>query len=196
VQRFREPATRPRPLPAWWRNDWPLVYVTFGSVVPTIDEHFPGLYRAAIDAIAPLPVNALVTVGRDRDPADLGPLPPNVHATRWIPQADVLPHAAAVVCHGGSGTVLGALSAGVPMALLPLFADQNVNARRVAAIGAGIEASQPADLTGAVRRLLDEPRYREAALAVADEVEELPPVDVAVGIVDELVAYSQPRSVA
>jgi UDP:flavonoid glycosyltransferase YjiC (YdhE family) len=196
VQRFREPTGPRRPLPARWRNpDWPLVYVTFGSVVPQL-EYFPSLYRAAVDAIAPLPVNVLVTVGHERDPADLGPLPPNVHADRWLPQADVLQRAAAVVCHGGSGTVLGALAAGVPLAILPMFSDQTANARRVAQIGAGIELDAPADLTGAVRRLLDEPRYGEAAQAVADEVRELPPVDVAVGIVDELVAYSQPRSVA
>ena len=31
-------------------------------------EFFPGLYRAAIDALAGLPVRLLVTVGRDRDP--------------------------------------------------------------------------------------------------------------------------------
>jgi UDP:flavonoid glycosyltransferase YjiC (YdhE family) len=196
VQRFREPTGPRRALPAWWRNQhWPLVYITFGSVVPTL-EYYPTLYRAAIDAVAPLPVNVLVTVGRDRDPADLGPLPPNVHATRWMPQGDVLHHAAAVVCHGGSGTVLGALAAGVPLAVLPMFADQTVNARGIAQMGVGIALDAPADLTGAVRRLLDEPGYREAAQAVAAEVRELPPVDVAVGIVDELVAYSQPRSVA
>jgi UDP:flavonoid glycosyltransferase YjiC (YdhE family) len=196
VQRFREPAGPRRALPSWWRNqDWPLVYLTFGSVVPTM-EYFPSLYRAAIDAIAALPVNVLVTTGRDRDPGDLGPLAPNVHATRWLPQAEVLEHAAAVVCHGGSGTVLGALAAGVPLAILPMFADQIVNARRVAQIRAGVSLDAPAELTGAVRRLLDEPGYRAAAEAVAAEVRELPPVDVAVGIVDELVAYSQPRSVA
>ena len=60
--RFREPAPRePRPLPAWWRNhDWPLVYLTFGSVAPELD-YFPGLYRSAIDALSVLPVRVLVT---------------------------------------------------------------------------------------------------------------------------------------
>jgi UDP:flavonoid glycosyltransferase YjiC (YdhE family) len=55
----------------------------------------------------------------------------------------VVAEAAAVVCHGGSGTVLGTLSAGVPLIVVPLFADQADNARRVEAVGAGLVAPVP-----------------------------------------------------
>jgi UDP:flavonoid glycosyltransferase YjiC (YdhE family) len=199
LQRFRETrAGNDRPLPDLWRgNDWPLVYLTLGSVAPTMD-YFPGLYRAAAEALAVLPARVLVTVGRDRDPAALGELPPNVHVARWIPHADVLPHAAAMVCHGGSGTVRGGLVAGVPMAVMPLFADQPFNARRVEEIGAGIavDPGEVAGLPGVVRRLLGEPGYRETARRVANEVETLPPVEAAIGALEELVGYNQPRSVA
>ena len=85
-----------------------------------------------------LPLRLLVTVGRDRDPAELGPLPANVRVERWVPQADLMPHVAAMVCHGGSGTVTMGLAGGVPMAVVPLFADQPWNAERVDALGAGI----------------------------------------------------------
>jgi UDP:flavonoid glycosyltransferase YjiC (YdhE family) len=105
AMRFREDGDPPRPLPDWWSgSQWPLVYLTFGSVAPTM-EYFPGLYRDALDALALLPVRVLVTVGRERDPRELGPVGPNVHVARWVPQADVMPHAAVTVCHGGSGTV-------------------------------------------------------------------------------------------
>ncbi len=186
--RFRETdGDTPRPLPAWWTDDSrPLVYLTFGSVAPTMD-HFPGLYRAAIDALAALDVRVLVTVGRARDPRELGPLPAHVHAARWVPQADVMPHAAAMVCHGGFGTVRAGLAAGVPMAVLPLFADQPYNARRVAELGAGIELEAGTDrLADAVRRLFDEPSYREAARRVADETRRLPTVDTATAILRRL----------
>jgi hypothetical protein len=46
----------------------------------------------------------------------------------------VLPHAALVVCHGGSGSTFGALAAGVPLVIWPLFADQFRNGRAVQAI--------------------------------------------------------------
>ena len=49
-----------------------------------------------------------------------------------------MPRAAAVVGHGGSGSTLTALAAGVPLALVPLFVDGPENARRVAGAGAAI----------------------------------------------------------
>ena len=100
----------------------------------------------------------LVTVGRHADPAELGALPPNVHVERWVAQASVMPHAAAMVAHGGAGTTLAALAAGVPLVMLPLSADQPINARHVAELGAGVAldggATGVARLAEAVARVL------------------------------------------
>jgi UDP:flavonoid glycosyltransferase YjiC (YdhE family) len=186
--RFREarPAVRRYPLYGGPADDRPMVYLTFGSVAPTM-EFFPGLYRAAVDALAGLPVRLLVTVGRDRDPGELGLLPENVRAERWVPQADLMPHVAAMVCHGGSGTVTMGLAAGVPMAVLPLFADQPWNAERVDALGAGIHLDGGPEavdgLREAVVRLTGDPGYRATAQRIAAEMRALPPVDAAVGVV-------------
>jgi UDP:flavonoid glycosyltransferase YjiC (YdhE family) len=183
TMRFRTEDNRPRTLPDWWQNNsWPLVYLTLGTVAPTMD-FFPGLYRDAIDALSLLPVRMLVTIGRDRDPRDIGPVGPNVHVARWVPQADVMPHADVLVCHGGSGTVTAGLAAGVPMAVLPLFADQPHNARRVADLGAGIALDDVHGLSEAVRSLIAEPSYRATAEGIAAEISELPTVDVAAQIV-------------
>jgi UDP:flavonoid glycosyltransferase YjiC (YdhE family) len=190
ILRFRVEEPAPRPLPDWWANDeWPLVYLTFGTVVPTIG-FYPSLYRAAIDALAVLPVRLLVTVGRECDPAELGPVAPNVHVARWIPQADVLPHAAAVISHGGSGTVTGSLAAGVPAVVVPFIADQYDNGRRVTELGAGvmIEAEDIARLPDAVRALLADRTYREAAGRVAAEMAALPTVDTATAILRAMAA--------
>jgi UDP:flavonoid glycosyltransferase YjiC (YdhE family) len=126
-------------LPDWWEADGdPLVYVSFGSTVGT-GGMFPDLYRSVALAVADLPVRVLMTVGRGNDPEALGTLPRNVHVERWWPQAEVMPHAALTVGHGGWGTTLATLAAGVPMVLLPLFAlDQHYNADRVEAVGAGV----------------------------------------------------------
>jgi UDP:flavonoid glycosyltransferase YjiC (YdhE family) len=189
--RFREADDHaPRPLPAWWRdNRRPLVYVTFGSVAPTTD-FFPSGYRTTLEALSELPVRVLMTIGRDRDPAELGPVSPNVHVARWVPQADVMPHAAAIVCHGGHGTVRAGLAAGVPMAVLPLFADQHYNARRVDEIGAGIALDDGPEaldaLPEAVQRLLAEPSFRQAARQIAAETRRLPTVDSAAAILRQL----------
>ena len=169
----------------------PTVYVTFGTVAPNMG-FFPVLYRAVIGALADHPIRVVVTVGRSVDPADLGPLPANASAHRWIDQAEVLEQATLVVNHGGYGTVLGCLAAGVPQVVLPLFADQPVNAARVRALGAGIEldggsAPDPRralgsvkDVAVAVMRVLGEPSYKSAAEKVAAEIQALPPVDDAI----------------
>jgi UDP:flavonoid glycosyltransferase YjiC (YdhE family) len=187
AMRFREDAEPPRPLPDWWNGSrTPLVYVTFGSAAPETD-FFPGLYRDAIDALALLPVRVLVTVGRERDPRELGPVGPNVHVARWVPQADVAPHASVIVCHGGSGTVRASLAAGVPTIVIPLFADQPYNADRVTDLGAGLTLDGTTGLTDAVRELLADPSYREAAQRIAEAARRLPSVELAPEIVYELV---------
>jgi UDP:flavonoid glycosyltransferase YjiC (YdhE family) len=171
------------------------VYLTFGSVAGPLG-YFPGLYRAAIDALADLPVRLLVTIGEPGDPAEVGPVPGNVHVERWVEQGSVLPHAAVVVSHGGYGSMLGALTHGVPLVALPLFGgDQWRNARRVAQVGAGIAVEGatramfdhpgPAAidaLPGAVRSVLDDRGYGHAARAIGAAAAALPPVDAAVDV--------------
>jgi UDP:flavonoid glycosyltransferase YjiC (YdhE family) len=181
VRRYRVPVpTTAGPPLEWWEDRTaPLVPVSFGTVVPT-DGHFPGLYREVVDALSCLRARVLVTVGRHADPAELGPLPANVHVERWVAQASVMPHAAAMVAHGGAGTTLAALAAGVPLVLLPLSADQPINARRVAELGAGLaldggRADVP-KLAQALARVLEEPAYGAAAGRVAAEVATLPAV--------------------
>jgi UDP:flavonoid glycosyltransferase YjiC (YdhE family) len=155
-------------------------------------------------------VRVLLTVGDDRDHAELGPLPPNVHAERWVAQDAVLPHAAATVSHGGYGSTLGALSHGVPLVVLPLFSgDQFANATAVARAGAGIaldadrgergalELPAPATLAGlrtAVERVLGDPRHRDAARRIALAMAALPPVDAAVDVLEAVAVGAEPRA--
>jgi UDP:flavonoid glycosyltransferase YjiC (YdhE family) len=76
--------------------------------------------------------------------------------------------------------------------VVPLFADQPENARRVAEVGAGL-AVEPdradvdanvAPLREAIRSVLDEPSYRQRARALADELRAEPPVDEAVPLLE------------
>jgi UDP:flavonoid glycosyltransferase YjiC (YdhE family) len=102
-----------------------------------------------------------------------------------VPQQDVLGHAAAALVHGGSGSTLGALAAGVPLVVMPLFADQPQNARRVAEVGAGVAVEPNRDdldatvspLREAIRTVLDDPSYGRAARGLAGELRAQPPVD-------------------
>jgi UDP:flavonoid glycosyltransferase YjiC (YdhE family) len=168
--RFRAPGTGDRTvLEDWWGgSDAPLVYATFGTVLGHMSIA-AGIYRMALAAVAPLDVRVLLTVGHGFDCTGLEPVPANVHVEPWVEQAHVLADADLVVCHGGSGTVFGALAAGVPLVVTPLFADQFVNGRRVADCGAGLVVEPEGGDDDGTRRVLgdrDVPRIADAIDAV------------------------------
>jgi UDP:flavonoid glycosyltransferase YjiC (YdhE family) len=136
--RYREPTVRrSTPLPDWWDGrDAPLLYMTFGTVLGYM-AIATEVYRAALRAVEHVDVRVLLTVGERFDLSTLGVVPAHVHVEKWVEQSRVLDRADLVVCHGGSGTVIGALAAGVPLVVVPVFADQFENGRRIAASGAG-----------------------------------------------------------
>ena len=87
----------------------------------------------------------------------------------------------AAVHHGGSGTTLGALSAGVPQLLIPQGADGFTNAAAVAEAGAG-EQVLPDEFDAdrvatSVKRLLDEDGFTDATRRIAAEIAEMPTAD-------------------
>lgn len=144
----------------------PLVLVSLSSTV--MDQE--GLLQRAADALAQLPVRALVTTGPAVDPAVIR-APPNVSVRRWARHADVLLYCSAVVTHGGHGTVIKALAAGVPLVVAPLGRDQPDNAARVIHAGAGLRVRRTADiatLRRVIARVLDDHRYQVAARRMAE----------------------------
>lgn len=54
-----------------------------------------------------------------------------------LPHARLFPHLAGIVHHGGAGTTVAALRAGLPSAMVPHLGDQGYWGRRVARLGAG-----------------------------------------------------------
>ncbi len=171
--------------PAWLDalSDRPLVYVTLGTVFNRDLE----VFRAVIEGLRDEPVSVVVTVGRQNDPSALGPQPANVAVHRYVPQATLLLRCQVAVIHGGAGTMLGALAAGLPLLCLPQGADQHFNADRVVAAGAGRKLLSGEVTADAVREsvaaLLGEPGYRDAAGWIAAEIAAMPsPAAVPAGI--------------
>jgi UDP:flavonoid glycosyltransferase YjiC (YdhE family) len=195
--RFRAPRAAAPPLPDWWpgRAGDPFVYVTLGTVAGSMDA-LRDVYRALLAALGGLPLRVLFTVGSQFPIESLGDVPANIHVEPFVPQDDVLPYAQATLCHGGSGTVLGALAAGVPLVVVPMFADQPYNAERVAAAGAGLAIPQsgarPEDLRQALMRVLSEDSFRAAAQRIAGEIGVLPLVDDAGLAVERLASRRRP----
>ncbi len=154
--------------------DPPLVYVTFGTLFNTNLD----LFRLAIAALAGEPLDVVVTVGRDQDPASFLPHAANVRVERFIPQAELLPLCSAIVHHGGAGTTFGALAHGVPQVILPQGADNFEHASMCEAAGVAVSI-HPDRLTGdtlvaAVRSVLSEASYAIASTRCAAEISAMP----------------------
>lgn len=183
--RYRDIEKRdPHPLGNWWPgNDSPLVYLTFGTMA-TRTENGQELLRGVLASIQVLDIRILVTTGSKTGPEHLD-VAQNVHVESWVAQEDAFAEASIVICHGGSGTTMGALAAGVPLILLPLFADQPTNAALVQKAGAGIvvgDGGESADsnsknvekqmalVGGAIDQILTNPKFRDAANSLAHEI--------------------------
>jgi UDP:flavonoid glycosyltransferase YjiC (YdhE family) len=170
---------------SWAGQDRPLIYLTFGTVYRDA-----GALRTAVDAIASLDVQLLVTVGPAGDPDALGEQPANVRIERYIPQSTVFAGCDLVVSHAGSGTFLGGLGRGIPQLCLPQGADQFLNADACRRAGAGLvlepaEANQAA-IAAAVSRILADGSFRARAGAVAAEIAAMPGPDVVAAALERL----------
>jgi UDP:flavonoid glycosyltransferase YjiC (YdhE family) len=111
-----------------------------------------------------------------RPPARLrrASLPPNVKLVPRVPLDRVLPHATAFVHHGGAGSVLGGLAAGVPQLAVPGAGDRRHNAELVARRGAGLAVAAKAVTAGVLTRLITDDGLAAAAREVRDEIAAMP----------------------
>jgi len=165
----------------------PTLYLTLGTIFNTESGD---LFSRVLEGVRGLDLEVVVTVGRAIDPAELGPQPRHVHVERYVPQASLLPHCAAVLNHAGSGSVLGALAHGLPMVCIPLGADQPLNAERCTALGVGQELDAltltPDDVLAATSAVLTEPRYRNSAERVQAEISAMPSTGDTLALLEEL----------
>jgi UDP:flavonoid glycosyltransferase YjiC (YdhE family) len=179
-------------VPAWLQEPRPdgraRVAVTLGTMLPGRMESL----GAMVAAHATRHWEVVAAVGVEPDPAVVGALPANGRLERWVPMSRLLAGSDVLVFHAGSGTMLAALSAGVPLVLLPVAADQPENADRCVAAGAGValppDGRSPSDVARATEQVLVEPVFRAAAGQVATEIAAMPAPDALVPRLEALAA--------
>jgi UDP:flavonoid glycosyltransferase YjiC (YdhE family) len=186
--------TQDEALPEWIDTlpPQPTVYVTLGTEVNQEPGLYPAVLQTIIDGLRDMPLNLIVTLGRDKDPSDFGPQPPNVHIERYIPQSLLLPRCDLIVFHGGTNTLLAALDAALPMVIIPLIADQFFNAHitRSLQLAQVLPRSQltPTTIRAAVHEVLTNPQYRQNVGNLQKEMHVLPGQHYAVRLVEEVSA--------
>ena len=158
----------------------PLVAVSFST---TFQNHV-GILQRTVDALGQLPVRGVVTLGDTIAPDEIAAAA-NVRLLHSAPHDRLMQAATVVVTHGGHGTVCRALVQKKPLLVIPHGRDQNDNAVRVTARGAGLSLPQDAataDIVQALKRLLSEASFAEAAArlgaAVAQDAARSPVVEL------------------
>ena len=141
----------------------PPIIFTLGSSAFWAARDF---YNDSMAAASELGRRALLLIGHVNN-LPPGPLPAGVAAFEYAPYSEVLPRASAIVHQGGVGTTGQGLRSGRPVLILPHAHDQFDNAARVVRLGCGRALARPRynrrTAIRELRKLLDEPRYRESA---------------------------------
>lgn len=140
------------------------VLVSFSTIA------YPGqldVITRVIHALADLGVRAVVTAGPAVDPAAL-PSAPGIEVRAFGDHGELLRSARLLIGHGGHGTSMRALAAGVPVLVVPMtrHADHHLVAAAIERSGLGgrVEKDAPlGELQAAIRRVLDDPITAERA---------------------------------
>ena len=143
----------------------PLVLVSLS----TAEQGQLELLQTMADAVAGLPVRAIITTGAAVEPSAIT-AGANTQVVQYRPHSEILPTASLVITHAGLGTVMASLGRGVPLVCVPMGRDQFFNADRVAALGAGLMLppdAEAAAIADAASTVLNDDRFREAAHEMA-----------------------------
>ena len=161
-------AVRPRG-PARADAKRPRVLLTFST---TVMDGQAELIDRVCEATAGLDLDAVLTLGPAVDRHAVR-VPDSVEVVGFADHDSLMPDSAAVIGHGGLGTVLRALAHGVPQLLLPLGRDQAFNAGRVEQLEVGIRLppdAPPERIRMALGALLAEPRFPASATVTAGRI--------------------------
>jgi MGT family glycosyltransferase len=159
---WEPPSDRVEPPP----GDGPVVLVA----PSTAQDREHKLLRAALDGLAGEPVRVIATWnGREPDPPIRAPA--NAVLVPWLSYSQTMPACDVVVCHGGHGTLMRALTNGCPVVVCPSVGDMAENAARIDWAGLGVRLPRrycsPRGVRAAVGRALREKRLQERAAEVA-----------------------------
>ena len=171
----------------WHRLDGrPLIYASLG----TLQNGSEALFKTIAGACADLNAQLVITLGGGFDPARLGVLAGDPLIVRFAPQLELLKRATLVITHAGLNTVLESLLEGVPMVAVPLGNDQPGVAARLKARGACVVVSRyrlnASRLRKAVRLLLENGSYREAAQGLQRAIQQLDGPNRAADLIEEV----------
>jgi zeaxanthin glucosyltransferase len=179
-------AARPHVEFPWDRLDGrPILYASLGTT-----RNVQGfIFRLVAEACQGFDLQLVISLGGRFDPEMFPDLPGNPLVTKYAPQLELLKLATMVITHGGPNTVFEALMQGKPMVAIPLAHDQPAVAARLARLGIAevlpVMRLSAEKIQKAVSRVLNDPAYRSAAVAIQAELHSLDGLHRAADLIEE-----------
>jgi MGT family glycosyltransferase len=177
-----------QPVPFPWEKltTKPLIYASLGTLVNGLDD----VYKHILQAVEPLEdVQVVLSVGKNINPENLGPVPSNTIVVRSAPQIELLKRAALCITHAGLNTTLESLAHGVPMVAIPIGYDQPGTAARIAHHGTGefieVDELTSARVRGLIEKVLQDSSYRERADYFQKVISKTRGLDVAANVIEQ-----------
>lgn len=139
----------------------PMILVYTGHLHDSAGESGILILERAVEALKGADLDVVIATGLGQG-LDLERYRhPNIRVYEWIPLVRLLPRCSLFIHHGGHGSSMAAISAGVRSLVIPTFQEREFNARQLRALGLG-DLIAPDDLTGPrlyekVRACLDDP---------------------------------------
>ena len=175
------------PVPFPWEQltAKPLIYASMGTLV----NGMTNVYGTILEAVGEFPeMQVVLSVGRNVDPSDLGPIAANTIVVRSAPQIELLQRAALCLTHGGLNTTLEALAEGVPIVAIPIGYDQPGVAARIAyhRVGEFVEIGNltARRLSELIVKVTANPSYRDKARWFQKVLRETRGLDMAADIIE------------
>lgn len=197
--RYTGPALNDPDWTSSWSNPWsaedprPLVVISLSSTF----QNQNAAIQSAIDALKGQEIRGLVTLGPALEKEGFS-VPENVIIVDSAPHSQVFPLANLVITHAGHGTIMRALSHGLPLICLPMGRDQNDNAIKVQHHGCGIALSSKAGagkIRKAVQHIISDKSYKEVAVSFQASIHSKEKEKLILQEIEELVGPNEKKSI-
>lgn len=137
----------------------PLLYISLGSLF----TNQPVFFKQCFEAFGGQAWQVVLSIGRQVDLTEPGPIPENFLLAAYVPQLEILPRARVFVTHGGVNSVMESLYYGVPMVAIPQETlDQTITARRLAELELGFTLPKEDVMVGQLRETVERVANDEA----------------------------------
>jgi UDP:flavonoid glycosyltransferase YjiC (YdhE family) len=176
-------------LPDWilnLRKDQPVIWLYPGNpnYIPGYESPFDSkvILHACIQALKDMPVQVVLSTGHQFLPKSVLPLPANFRHTSFVPGLAMAERSDLMIHHGGYGSCQTGLYTGTPAVIIPTYSERESNARRIAALGAGVFVLPTTDASGRkkkvdveelrakIEHVLSDPSYKENAKKISERM--------------------------